>query len=108
MPSLLCARETGLRALVDDGEVALNAARADHVRMRLAGLAPLERRKLGFRSVEDGVVRDEHVGARFRGDFLEPARRPAVGLAPETRGAIRGAVCGLMSQPVERPAAPRP
>src|SRR5712692_2447428 len=79
--SLICvlhASQAGLRALVDDGQVALDAVRADHVGMRIARLPPLERRQLGLRSVEDRVIRNDHVGAGRRGNLLEPACRRAV------------------------------
>src|SRR5262244_830783 len=85
----LRAGESRLRTLVDDGQVALDAALADDVRIRIARLAPLERGNLRLRSVEDRVVRNQHVGAGFRDDVLEPPRRRAVGLEPETDRALR-------------------
>src|SRR5207247_5746267 len=42
------AREAGLCALVDDGQVAMDALFADDVGMRITGFPPLERRKLGL------------------------------------------------------------
>src|SRR5471030_2363567 len=67
-------REAGLRALVHDGEIALHAVDADHVGIRIAGLARLERGQLDLRSVEDRVIRNQHIGAGLQGDVLEAAR----------------------------------
>src|SRR5262245_17610610 len=69
--ALLHARETCLCALVDDGQVALNAVGADDIGMWIAGFPPLERRQLGLGPVEDRVVRDQHIGAGVGGDILE-------------------------------------
>src|SRR6185436_10085424 len=42
------------------------------------------RAQLGLRSIEDRVVRDQHVDAGLRRDVLEAPRRLAVGVEPVT------------------------
>src|SRR5581483_1310937 len=58
-----CARvrRACLRSLVDDRQIALDALDADHERIGIAWLARRNRRQLRLGTIEDRVVRDEHV-----------------------------------------------
>ena len=71
-----------------------------------AGSTPDERGQLGFRSVEDRMVRNQHVDVGGRGDVLESARGRTVGFEPETRGPFRRDVRRPVRHPVERGPAP--